>query len=79
MATDDGRIFTGILVSESPTSVTLRAEKGKSESILRKDIDLIKASEDFLMPSNMHEKISPRAAADLIRFLRQTFSRPAKK
>ncbi len=73
VATEDGRTFTGILSSESPTSVTLRKEKGATESILRKDIDLIKASDVSLMPSNLHEQINPQAAADLIAFLRQSF------
>jgi len=79
VATEDGRTFTGILASESPTSVTLRKEKGTSESILRKDIDFIKASDVSLMPSNVHEQINPQDAANLIGFLRQAFKRPGKK
>jgi putative membrane-bound dehydrogenase-like protein len=77
VTTVDGRTFTGVLASESPTSVTLRKEKGVTESILRKDIDLIKASEVSLMPSNLHENVSPQAAADLISFMRQAFNRRA--
>ena len=77
--TQDGRTFTGILVSESPTSVTLRKEKGASESILRKDIEFIKASSVSLMPSNLHEQTSPQDVADLLGFLRQAFNRPGKK
>ena len=79
VTTEDGRIFTGVLASESPTSVTLRKEKGASESILRKDIDLIKASEVSLMPSNLHETVNPQSAADLISFLRQAFNRSGKR
>jgi len=79
VTTEDGRIFTGVLTSESPTSVTLRKEKGASESILRKDIDLIKASEVSLMPSNLHETVNPQSAADLIGFLRQAFNRSGKR
>ena len=40
----------------------LRTEKGKSESILRKDIDFIKASEVSLMPSNMCRQRSENVA-----------------
>jgi putative heme-binding domain-containing protein len=79
VTTEDGRTFTGILVSESPTSVTLRKEKGTSESILRKDIEFIKASNVSLMPSNLHEQTNPQDVADLIGFLRQAFNRPGKK
>ena len=78
VTTEDGRVFTGILVSESPTSVTLRKEKGETRAVLRKDIDLIKASEISLMPSNLHENINPRDAADLIAFLRKTFQTAVK-
>ena len=71
--TEDGDIFTGILASESPTSVTLRQEKGMNESILRKDIKFIRASSVSLMPSNLPELISPQDVADLIAFLRTAF------
>jgi putative membrane-bound dehydrogenase-like protein len=79
VTTEDGRTFTGILASESPTSVTLRKDKGASDSILRKDIESISASGISLMPSNLHEQISPQDAADLIGFLRVTFSKAEKK
>ena len=58
--TNDGRLFTGVLASESATSVTLRKEKGISESILRADIDIMNASSVSLMPSNLHEQVSPQ-------------------
>jgi putative membrane-bound dehydrogenase-like protein len=79
VTTEDGRTFTGIMVSESPTSVTLLKEKGTRESILRKDIDVIKASEVSLMPSNLHEHVSPQSAADLISFLRHELNRQIRK
>ncbi len=73
VVTNQGRTFTGVLVSESATSVTLAMEKGMNESILRTDIDLMKASGLSLMPSNLHQEIGPQDAADLIAFLRVSF------
>jgi putative heme-binding domain-containing protein len=73
VVTNQGRTFTGVLVSESATSVTLSMEKGMSQSILRTDIDLMKASGLSLMASNLHEQIGPQDAADLIAFLRGAF------
>jgi putative heme-binding domain-containing protein len=73
VVTSQGRTFTGVLVSESATSVTLAMEKGMSESILRSDIDQMKASDVSLMPSNLHQQIGPQDAADLIAFLRGAF------
>ena len=79
VTTENGRIFTGVLASESPTSMTLRREKGMSETVLRRNIELIKASEVSLMPSNLHENVSPQGVADLIGFLRQGFNRSGGK
>ena len=75
--TKDGGIFTGILASESPTSITLGQEKGVTESILRKAIETIRASNVSLMPSNLPELITPQDVADLIGFLRKTFQSSA--
>lgn len=73
VVTEDGRTFTGILLSESATSVTLRKEKGVTEAILRRNIDVLKASGVSLMPSDLHKSVSPQDAADLMAFLRKTF------
>ena len=79
VVTKTGQTFVGILAADSPTSVTLRKEKGTSETILRQDIAAIQASDVSLMPSNLHEQITPRDAADLIAFLRKAFAGPAKR
>ena len=73
VVTTDGRTFAGILASESATSVTLRMEKGVTEAILRRDIDILQASEVSLMPSGLHKVVSPQDAADLLAFLRKTY------
>ena len=69
--TNQGLTFTGILVSDSATSVTLRKDKGERRTILRKNIDVMQESELSLMPSNVHELITPQDAADLIAYLRK--------
>jgi len=77
--TNDGRTFSGILASESATSVTLRKEKGVVEDILRRNIDVLEASEISLMPSDLHKLISPQDAADLLAFLRKSFQAASDK
>ena len=74
VVTHRGESLTGVLTSESPTSVTLRQEKGVEAVILRQDIRLLRASEVSLMPSNIHEQVSPRQLADLLAFLRAKLS-----
>ena len=65
--------LTGIPVSGSATSLTLKKKKGVTETILRRDIELLKASEVSSMSFNLHEQIDPLDAAHLVAFLRQAF------
>jgi len=74
VATLDGRIFTGALAAETATSITLRREKGESDTILRRNIDEMAASSRSLMPDGMERLITHQDLADLIGFLRQSRS-----
>ncbi len=74
--TEDGRIFTGVLAAESATSVTLRKEQAADETILRKDIEVMAASTNSMMPENLEKEVSPQDVADLIAWLRQAFGPP---
>ena len=78
VATEQGTSFTGVLASESATSITLRLEKGREETILRKDIELLKASDVSLMPSDLHKQIPPQAMADLLGYLRNAYQPQAE-
>jgi len=75
VVTHQGLTFTGILASDSATSVTLRKDKGASETILRKDIEVMEASQLSLMPSNLYEQINPQDMANLIAYLREVFGK----
>ncbi len=78
----NGRVFTGVLASESATSITLRnaaeaaaASDGNpvdERTVLRKNIEELRASDQSLMPDDLHKQISPQDMADLIAFLRKT-------
>jgi putative membrane-bound dehydrogenase-like protein len=76
VVTSAGRIFTGTMAAESATSLTLRKEKGMTDTVLRKEIESVKASAVSLMPSNLYEKINPTEIADAIAYLRQALSQP---
>ncbi len=69
VVTDDGRINTGIIASETATSITLRQTEGKQQTILRSDIDEIRSSGKSLMPEGLEKKITPQEMADLIAHL----------
>lgn len=71
--TSDGDNLAGALASESATSVTLKAAKGETHTVLRSRIESMRQSSLSMMPSNMGELLSPRDAADIIAYLRQAF------
>jgi putative heme-binding domain-containing protein len=65
-----GRVYSGVLTSETATSVTLRRELGAEDTILRKDIDAMFGSSLSLMPEGIEKLISPQDMANLIGYLR---------
>ena len=66
----NGRVYTGMLVSQSATSVTLKREDNKTDTILRGNIDELTSTGKSLMPEGIEQKIDKQAMADLIAFLR---------
>jgi putative membrane-bound dehydrogenase-like protein len=69
IATVDGRVLTGLIASESATSVTLRRQEGKDEVLLRSDIDEMTASGQSLMPEGLEKDLTTRDFADLIAYV----------
>jgi len=70
--TTDGRTFSGIIANETSTSITLVKDDGKSETILRIDIDQLRSTGVSLMPEGLENVISPEAMADLLCYLTET-------
>ncbi|MES1213820.1 MAG: PVC-type heme-binding CxxCH protein, partial [Singulisphaera sp.] len=68
--TKDGRILTGLLASETATSVTLRQPLGKEEAVLRSDIERLSASKLSLMPQELEKLMSRQELADLLSYLK---------
>jgi putative membrane-bound dehydrogenase-like protein len=68
--TKDGRVLTGLVVSETPTSVTLKQALGKEETILRADLDRLVSSKLSLMPQEFEKSVSKQELADLISYLK---------
>ena len=77
VASRSGKIYTGVVVAETATSVTLRREAGSEDTVLRKDIDEMVALSKSLMPEGLEKEISLQDMANLIGYLRdQLRSRP---
>lgn len=70
VATKDGRVLTGLVASETPTSITLRQPLGKEDTILRGEIEELAASKQSLMPQGLEKNISRQEFADLLGYLK---------
>lgn len=70
VVTEDGRTLTGILGSESGTSITLLGQEGKTTVVLRNDIELLKSTGRSLMPEGLEKDASVQDVADVIAYLR---------
>jgi putative membrane-bound dehydrogenase-like protein len=67
--TRSGRTFTGLLASESATSITLRSQEGKDQVLLRSELDELQSTGKSLMPEGLEKELSKQDVADLIAYL----------
>ncbi|MBL8849606.1 MAG: CehA/McbA family metallohydrolase [Planctomycetaceae bacterium] len=71
-----GRTHTGLIGSQSATSLALVREKGETETILRADVEELLSTGKSLMPEGLEKVITPEEMADLVRFV--TSARPTE-
>ncbi|MFO0947241.1 MAG: PVC-type heme-binding CxxCH protein [Planctomycetota bacterium] len=69
VATEDGRILTGLAVEDSPERVVLKVAGGKTEVIPREQIEEMRISDVSLMPEKLETQITETEFRDLIAFL----------
>ncbi|MBW3543549.1 MAG: c-type cytochrome, partial [Planctomycetes bacterium] len=70
VVTTEGLTHTGIVATETATSVTLRQPEGKTVSVLRDEIDEMVNNRVSLMPVGLEKTIPPEQMAELISFLK---------
>lgn len=68
--TNEGEIYTGLLLAQTPTSVTLRKNLGQEETILRSSIASMYVDSLSLMPQELEKNMTRQELADLIALLR---------
>jgi putative membrane-bound dehydrogenase-like protein len=69
--TDNGRTLTGMITTETATSITLRRPDGTSETILRVNIEELRSTGMSFMPEGLEKSINQQEMADLISYLMQ--------
>jgi putative membrane-bound dehydrogenase-like protein len=78
VALKDGRVLTGMIASESSSSVTLRRQEGKEDVVLRTDIEEMTATGQSLMPEGLEKDLKPKDLADLLAFVAATGPPPKR-
>jgi putative heme-binding domain-containing protein len=78
-ATKEGLIVSGLLLSETSTSVTLISADGKKHGILRKDLDELASTGKSAMPEGFEKDLPEREMIDLIAFLQGSIPVPQRK
>ncbi len=68
----DGRTFTGMIAAQTATSITLKREENRTDTLLRTNIDEVASTGKSLMPDGFEKKINKQEMADLIAFLQGT-------
>jgi putative heme-binding domain-containing protein len=64
-----GRTYTGMIAAQTATSVTLKREKGETDTILRASIDELSSTGKSLMPEGLEKTVSIAQMADLFAYL----------
>lgn len=78
IVTEAGRVFNGIIVSESAVNITLRQAEGKQDTIARADIAQLLSTGKSLMPEGLEKDLSKQQVADVIAFIKSLGQKKAK-
>lgn len=70
VVTTDGRLFNGLLIAESPESVTVRQPEGREQTIPRTEIEELKSTNKSLMPEGIERDVTVQQMADILEYLK---------
>ncbi len=71
VTTSDGKVFSGMLASESRTSIELIDTEAKRITLQRDDIEQLSGSSKSLMPEGFEKQLKEQELVDLLEFLTQ--------
>jgi putative membrane-bound dehydrogenase-like protein len=66
----DGRTITGMIASETATSITFKRADNATDTVLRIDIEQLKSTGQSLMPEGLEKQLDQQAMADLLEYFR---------
>ena len=68
-ATTDGRVYSGLIASETGNAITLKRQDEQLDVILRADLEELRNTGRSLMPEGLERDLSPGDLADLVAYL----------
>jgi putative heme-binding domain-containing protein len=68
--TKAGKSYNGIISSETSTSITLVGPDGKSQQLLRNELEELTSTGKSLMPDGLEKDLTPQDVADVIAHIR---------
>lgn len=75
-STKKGLTYTGILSTETSTTITLTANDGKLHQLLRNELEDLSSTGKSMMPEGLEKDMSPRDVADVIAYVRAIIAAP---
>jgi putative heme-binding domain-containing protein len=69
VTTRAGRQFSGMIVTETASSLTLRRGEGAQDTVLRSQVESVESTGKSLMPEGLEEQLNRQALADVIAYL----------
>ena len=66
---ESGRTLTGLIASETKTSIEIIDAEGKKQTIQRSDVEEVRASNKSLMPEGFEKQMTPDELTNLLEFL----------
>ncbi len=76
IATKKGQILSGLVASENASSISLKMQEGRMQSILRSEIEEMATYGKSLMPEGLEKHLNPAAMMDLIAYLQTQITPP---
>jgi putative membrane-bound dehydrogenase-like protein len=78
-STKGGKSYNGIITGETSTSITLVGPDGKTQQLLRNELDELTSTGKSLMPDGLEKDLSPQDVADIIEYVRSNQQLPKRK
>lgn len=71
VATEDGRVLTGLMIDQTPTTITLRGANNQITVLPREEIEILQAMTTSLMPEGQLKLMTDEDVAALFQYLMQ--------